>query len=53
MSEEKKFNYSYSSAEKIFAKKIRKKYEPRTTELSTLDRIKELDKSVAKAGTAV
>ena len=53
MSEEKKFNYSYSSAEKIFAEKIRKKYEPRNAELSTLDKIKELDKSVAKAGTAV
>lgn len=53
MSEKKEFSYSYSAAEKNAAEKIRKKYEPRNAELSTLDKIKELDKSVAKAGTAV
>lgn len=52
MSEKKEFSYSYSAAEKNAAEKIRKKYEPRNAELSTLDKIKELDKSVAKAGTA-
>ncbi len=50
-----KYSYSYSVADKKEAQEIRKKYEPKTNkkELSTLEQIKKLDRSVTKKGEII
>lgn len=53
--EEKKevFNYTYSASQQAEIKSIREKYMPPTEEEDKMERLRRLDRSVTKTGTAV
>ena len=53
--EEKKevFNYTYSASQQAEIKSIREKYMPPTEEEDKMERLRSLDRSVTKTGTAV
>lgn len=53
--EEKKevFNYTYSASRQAEIKSIREKYMPPTEEEDKMERLRRLDRSVTKAGTAM
>ena len=47
------FNYTYSASQQAEIKSIREKYMPPTEEEDKMERLRRLDRSVTKAGTAV
>ena len=47
------FNYTYSASQQAEIKSIREKYMPPTEEEDKMERLRRLDHSVTKAGTAV
>ncbi|MDE6640156.1 MAG: hypothetical protein K2K63_06515 [Acetatifactor sp.] len=47
------FNYTYSASRQAEIKSIREKYMPPTEEEDKMERLRRLDRSVTKAGTAV
>ena len=47
------FNYTYSASEQAEIKSIREKYMPPTEEEDKMERLRRLDRSVTKTGTAV
>lgn len=47
------FNYTYSASQQAEIKSIREKYMPPTEEEDKMDRLRRLDRSVTKTGTAV
>lgn len=51
--EERSFNYTYSASQQAEIKSIREKYMPPTEEEDKMERLRRLDRSVTKTGTAV
>lgn len=47
------FSYTYSASQQAEIKNIREKYMPSTEEEDKMERLRRLDRSVTKAGTAV
>ena len=47
------FNYTYSASQQAEIKSIREKYMPPTEEEDKMERLRRLDRSVTKTGTAV
>lgn len=53
MENKKVYTYSYSAAENNEIKRIREKYEPKSTELSKIEQLRKLDNSVSQSSTII